>query len=146
MLKSAWTRPSRAASGALLFALVWGVGLAVAGLLVPFYEVSSVSSSGEATGGAATLVQVNGPRVLVVLAVPIVLTVLVAGSLLLRARRGALLLAWTLTGVLAVLNLLAMLSIGLFVVPITAALVVACSTSRTDAEHRSPASGTVVAG
>ena len=38
--------------------------------------------------------------------------------------------AWTITMLLALLNLLAMLSIGVFFLPITAALIVACATGR----------------
>ena len=47
-----------------------------------------------------------------------------------RAHRGALLAAWTLTVMLAMFTVLAMMSIGPFVVPVTAALIVACATSR----------------
>jgi hypothetical protein len=43
-------------------------------------------------------------------------------------RPGAGVLAWAVTAVLACLNLLAMLSIGVFVLPVTLALVVACGT------------------
>ena len=44
-------------------------------------------------------------------------------------RRHAL-AAWTLTVMLAMFTLLAMMSIGVFVVPVTAALIVACAASR----------------
>jgi hypothetical protein len=43
--------------------------------------------------------------------------------------------AWTLTGLLAAFNLLAMLSIGVFILPITAALIVACGASRPPPTH-----------
>lgn len=46
------------------------------------------------------------------------------------SRHGALPLAWAFTGLLGVLNLVAMLSIGVFVLPVTAALIVACATRR----------------
>jgi hypothetical protein len=94
------------------------------------YRTTSESTTGEVTYGSDTLVGVNGPGVVVVLAVPFVVTVLVGCALLLRAHRGALLAAWTLTVMLAMFTLLAMMSIGSFVVPVTAALIVACATSR----------------
>jgi hypothetical protein len=109
---------------------VWGSGLIVAGFVVPRYRTTSESTTGEVTYGSDTLVGVNGPGVVVVLAVPFVVTVLVGCALLLRAHRGALLAAWTLTVMLAMFTLLAMMSIGFFVVPVTAALIVACATSR----------------
>lgn len=126
MVKAA-TRLGRASSVALLFAVVWGLGLVVAGFLVPAYRSTGMSSSGESAESTSTLVGTNGWGVAVVLAVPLLVTVLVAGALLLRPRPGATVVAWALTGLLAVFNLLAMLTIGVFVVPVTAALVVACA-------------------
>ena len=122
------TKPGRAASVALLCAAVWALGLLVAGWLVPVYQSTSISSSGEQTRSTETLVGVNGPGVLIVLAIPLLATLLVAGALLVRPRRGALPLAWALTALLAGVNLLAMLTIGIFILPVTAALVVACAT------------------
>jgi len=127
---TAWTRPGRPESVALLLAGGWGLGLIVAGFVVPMYRTASESITGEITYGSDTLVGVNGPGVVVVLAVPFVVTVLVGCALLLRARRGALLAAWTLTVMLAMFTLLAMMSIGFFVVPVTAGLIVACAASR----------------
>lgn len=128
--KTAWTRPGRPASVALLLAGGWGLGLIIAGFVVPMYRTASESTTGEVTYGSDTLVGVNGPGVVVVLAVPFVVTVLVGCALLLRAHRGARLAAWTLTVMLAMFTLLAMMSIGVFVVPVTAALIVACAASR----------------
>ena len=117
----------RASSVALLGAAIWGLGLVVAGFLVPAYQSTSMSSPGELTQSSETLVGMNGPGVAVVLAVPLLVTVLVGCALLLRGRRGAMPVAWALTALLAVFNVLGMLSIGVFVVPVTAALVVACA-------------------
>lgn len=128
--RTAWTRPGRPASVALLLAAVWGLGLIVAGFVVPMYRTTSESTTGEVTYGRDTLVGVNGPGVMAVLAVPLVVTVLVGCALMLRAHRGALLAAWTLTVMLAMFTLLAMMSIGFLVVPVTAALIVACAASR----------------
>ena len=135
--RTAWTRPGRPPSVALLLAAVWGLGLIVAGFVVPMYRTTSESTTGEVTYGSDTLVGVNGPGVVVVLAVPFVLTVLVGCALLLRAHRGALLAAWTLTVMLAMFTLLTMMSIGFFVVPVTAALIVACAKSRTQPPRNS---------
>jgi hypothetical protein len=128
--KTAWSGPGRPASVALLLAGGWALGLIVAGFVVPMYRTASESTTGEVTHGSDTLVGVNGPGVVVVLAVPFVLTVLVGCALLLRAHRGALLAAWTLTVMLAIFTLLAVMSIGFFMVPVTAALIVACVASR----------------
>jgi len=44
-----------------------------------------------------------------------------------RPRQGAGVLAWTIAGLLAVFNILALASIGVFVIPVTACLFVACA-------------------
>lgn len=125
-------RLGRAASTALLGAAVWGLGLVVAAFLFPAYRSSGMSSSGEPTQGTTTLVGMNGPGVLVVVAVPLLVTLLVGAALLARSRRAALPFAWVLTALLALFNLVGMLTIGAFILPVTAALVVACAlTSRT---------------
>ena len=112
----------RAPRVALVIGTVWALLILVAGFLVPVY------SSG---GGAAsrTLVAVNGPAVVVVLAVPLLVTLLVGTALVQRRHRWARVVAWVLTGLLATFNLLAMLSIGAFVVPVTVSLMVACISS-----------------
>lgn len=89
------------------------------------YESVSTSSSGEVTHGTETLVDVNGPGVVLVVALPLLVTLAVGCALSYGSRRGAVLFARTLTGLLAVFNLLAMLSIGVFLLPVTAALIVA---------------------
>lgn len=111
----------------LAIALVWGTGLVVAALLVPVYQSSSVSSSGTVTDGSATLVGVNGWGALLVAGAPLAGAVVTGCALWRRAgRQGAGVLAWAVTGLLVCFNLLAMLSIGVFVLPVTIALVVAC--------------------
>jgi hypothetical protein len=110
---------------------LWSIGLIVAGLTVPFYAVTtSVGSAGSITTASnstqsATLVGENGGWVLLVLAVPLAATLLVA-ALLMPRRRWTLWMACGITGVLALANLLAMLTIGALVLPVTAALAVAC--------------------
>ena len=133
-------RPGRASSIALSIAGVWGVGLVVAGFFVPAYQSSSWSSSGGLTRSTATLVGANGLGVVVVLALPVVATVLVTFALLVRSQPGARPAAGVLTVRRAGLNVLAMLSIGVFVVPVTAALVVACA-SASDAKAGAATTG-----
>lgn len=114
---------------ALAVAVIYGAALVMAGFLVPVYSTESASSDGEVLVGSATLVAENGAGIVAVLAIPLLLSVAVGTALLLLPRRGALPTAWGLTGLLAAFNLLAMLSIGVFVIPVTVALVVACLTS-----------------
>lgn len=121
--------PTRAPLFALAVAVIYGAALVMAGFLVPVYSTESASSDGEVLVGSATLVAENGAGIVAVLAIPLLLSVAVGTALLLLPRRGALPTAWGLTGLLAAFNLLAMLSIGVFVIPVTVALVVACLTS-----------------
>ncbi len=93
---------------ALLFALVSGMALLIA--------------------GSVSLVSEQGSGVIAVLAIPLLITVIVGVALWFRSRSGVLIVAWTFTGLLALFNLLAMLTIGVFVLPVTAALIVACAT------------------
>jgi hypothetical protein len=132
------TRTDRVAAVALWFAAVYATVFVVAGFVLPVYESATVTSSGEPTSGSDTLIGANGPGVLVVLCLPLVATILVWRALRLRSAHGAT-VAWTLTGLFAVVNGLAMPSIGLFVLPVTAALVLACSTGRRRPEQHDPA-------
>jgi hypothetical protein len=103
--------------------------LAVAALVVPVYQLSSHSSSGTATDGSATLVGVNGWGALLVTVAPLAAAMMTGWALWRRAgRQGAGVLAWAVTGLLVCFNLLATLSIGVFLLPVTLALVVACAT------------------
>lgn len=131
-------RLGRVSSLALVGAAAWGLLLVVVGFLVPAYQSTGMSSSGELTQSSETLVGMNGPGVAVVLALPLLVTVLVACALLLRARRAAMPVAWALTALLAVFNVLGMLTIGVFVVPVTAALVVACTSGSKAAAATTP--------
>jgi len=123
------TKPwTRTASIALAIAAAWSVLLVAAAFVAPAYSTSSGSASmdttsgatttAEVTTGSATLVAVNGPGVLVV-------TLLVALSLATGHRR----VGWVLTAILCLVNVLALLSVGIFFVPVTLALIVACASS-----------------
>ena len=124
------TRLGRVPAVALLAASAYGVALVVAAFVAPVYETDSSSSSGQTSPASDTLVGQNGLGAAVVIAVPLLLTLAVGCALWLGSHRGALPVAWTLTGLLAAGNLLAMMSVGVFVLPVTAALVLACARSR----------------
>jgi hypothetical protein len=126
-----WLAPRPLRAIALVGAGLWSIGLIVAGLTLPAYDVTTSSESTESittnhiSTQTETLVGENGAWVLIVLAVPLAATLLVA-VLLTPRRRWTLWMACGVTGVLGLLNLLAMLTIGVLVLPVTAALVVAC--------------------
>jgi hypothetical protein len=114
------------------------VALVVAAFLVPVYDSDGFSSSGDTTQSSATLVGENGLGAAVVLAVPLLVALAVGCALWQGSRRGAVPIAWTLTGLLAAGNLLAMLSVGVFVLPLTAALIVACANARPGERRLTP--------
>lgn len=113
---------------ALAVALIWSAGLMIAAALAPAYQSTTETSSGTVTHESATLVDENGPAVLLPVGMPLLVTVIVGYALWRReASRGAGPVAWTFTGLLAGFNVVAMLSIGPFIVPVTASLFVACA-------------------
>jgi amino acid permease len=100
-----------------VLAFVWSIGLLVAALLAPAY-------------GSATLVDENGTRVLVVIAVPAVISAAVWLALRRKCTRGGPVsgvVAWTCVSLLAVFCLLALASIGMFVMPVAVLLAWAVS-------------------
>lgn len=120
-------------------ATVWSLGLLVAAETLPAYDSESVTSSmpvGGASAGqttpvshtTATLVEVNGSQTLVFLAIPLLATLVVAFALL-RARTGcvARTIAWGVTGVIVLSSMLAMLTVGPAILPVTGCLVMACA-------------------
>jgi hypothetical protein len=116
---------------ALGLALAWSVVLVVGAFVVPVY-----STDGSTGPGSSTLVGENGAGVVGVMVVPLVLVLLVSAAL----WRNHLAAGWSVTGVLAVFNLLALLSIGVFVLPVTVGLIIACAKPpryvRADASQR----------
>ena len=109
----------------LVLALGYSTALIAAGFLVPMYSGISSSADGAVEETSETLVGVNGVSVLIVLAIPLLITIGVAIAVRWGASARRMGLAWTLTGGLAAFTLLAMMSIGVFVLPVTAALVAA---------------------
>lgn len=115
---------------ALALAAVWGAGLVLAAVTLPVYAVESGAASPDGaivtSMGSATLVEVNGPAVLLVAAAPLAATVLVAALLRARPRhRVARLAAWAPVGLLAGLAVLGLASVGAFLLPVVVALAVA---------------------
>lgn len=123
---------------ALLVALVWSVALPIAGFTFPMYSVEVASSSGTITHGSDTLVGVNGPQVVMILLVPLLVSVVVTAALLMRRIRGAIVLAWTMTAALVGLTALALLSIGIFVLPVPVALLIACAAEPAQSRSAAP--------
>jgi hypothetical protein len=131
---------------ALVLAAVWSIALMALALVAPVYsgetgsatmaEDGTVTTS--ATSSTATMVQVNGAYVLVLLAIPLVITGLVALLLRFRGRPAALIGAWVLTGLLGAFCVLGLMSIGLFIVPVVLGLVVACTASMWTAPSLEP--------
>lgn len=123
----------RAARISLGAALAWCLLLLVGALALPVYGTASSSASIDAGGsatvtettGSATLFEVNGLIALVVLAVPLAATLLVGAFLHWRVRAAA----WGVTAVLGALTVLALMSVGVLVVPVVVALTVACSSA-----------------
>lgn len=111
-------------------AVGWGVVLLAGAWLAPVYRGVSVSVACPGcppvqTTEMRTLVEVNGPAVLVPVAVPLLAALTVGTLLLLRGATGssrASLAAWLLIVVLGVFTFLAMFSIGTYVLPSVALL------------------------
>ena len=112
----------------LAIAIASGTGLVILALLAPVYQSQSVFSPGTMTNGSATLIGVNGWRAMLVAGAPLAAAAVAGYGLWRRAGRpGAGVLAWTATGLLACFNVLAIATIGVFVIPVTVALFAACA-------------------
>jgi len=101
-------------------ALVWSLGLVLAALLAPVYGTSSASSGvNGVTLSDATLVQVNGAWVLILVAIPALVSAVVILGL--RARhsgaRWGRPAAWSAIALLIVEAVLGIMSIGVFLIP-----------------------------
>jgi hypothetical protein len=94
---------------------VWSAGLIAAAVLV-----------------SPSLVQVNGPKVLIPVCAPLAVVALVALALTIarwRTTRWPVVVAWVLASLLDGLALVGMLTIGIFVLPVAVAVTVACASS-----------------
>jgi hypothetical protein len=125
---------------ALALAAVWGIGLLVAALTLPVYDVESrghaPGGTPVVTSGSATLVGVNGPGVLVVAAAPLASALVVGALLAARPRHPAAgVAAWGIVALLAALAVVGLLSVGVLLVPAVVALAVATSAPRPAVVH-----------
>ena len=138
--------PGRGAWVAVVAAAAWASWLVVAAFVLPVYGSAITTRSGTPTSlspetvvhASQTLVEVNGPVAAVEMAVPLAATLVVALAFRSGVYRVRMVVGWTATGLLAMFNVLGMLTVGLFVLPVTVALVVACSL----AARTAPAAGT----
>ena len=121
----------------MVVAVVCSLGLLVAAETFPAYESDSITVVGGADGGpdttsvshtTATLVEVNGSHALGFMALPLLASLVVAVALL-RRRTGSLarVIAWGGTGVMGLFTMLAMLTFGPAMLPVTGCLVMACA-------------------
>ena len=119
----------------LLFgAFIWGLLAIGAAFVLPVYDGEALPSTSTHPGVirhitlTQTLVGVNGLGVVELLAVPLLVVLLVAVALDIRERRRsdvAHCVAVVLATLLAFGNVLALFTIGIFVLPITAMLIMA---------------------
>ena len=116
----------RTTRAALLGATLWSLALLVGALTVPLYssDTADVDSTGpvSTTSSTATLVEVNGGWGLVVAGIPTVACLVVGALLLGPGGRVTTIVAAVVVAALGVLTVLSLLSIGLFLAPVTAAL------------------------
>ncbi len=128
---------SRAPIWLLSAAAIWSAGLIVAGLVAPMYSSMSSTSVTGSTGTfqarastSATLVQVNGMRVLVPLCAPLVVVALVGFALCLPRRRSNSwpgVVAWVLAVALDGFAFVGMMTIGILVLPVGILVTVSCA-------------------
>jgi hypothetical protein len=124
----------RAAFALSLLAALWGALLVAGALTLPVYSgagssmsctSAGVCSTTSASNESATLVGENGTTALAVVAAPLAAALLCALLLHRRCARGsraALVAAWALVGALGAFALVALLTVGLLVVPVVALL------------------------
>jgi hypothetical protein len=106
-------------------AFVWSVALLGAAFLFPAYGSSATSSAGGHVSGSLTLVQVNGLWALVPMGAPIIIVSLAWAALYRQCSRGSAVaefVAGALVGLLVLGSVVALASVGLFIVPAAALL------------------------
>ena len=124
-MSEAQARAGRQAFWFTVAAFVWSAALVGAAFVLPLYGSSSTSSTGALASSSLTLVQVNGPAVLIPMGVPLIIVTLVWAALHRKCSRGGRLagyVAWTFVGVLAAGCVVAIASVGLLIVPVAALL------------------------
>lgn len=104
-------------------ASVWAAGLILVAYFAPLYS---------STNSSSTLVDENGLRAVILMSVPFVAVLVVAAALHYRWERskpGAGVLAWAIVVLLGLFNLVGMMSIGVFILPVTGLLIATCARS-----------------
>jgi hypothetical protein len=113
----------------VVLALLWSLLLLVATFVAPVYGTSACAGTAggpsECVDSTRTLFQVNGIGAVVVMVIPLVATIVVGLGLGSGSRAG-MTAAWTTSAILAVLTLLALLSVGVVWVPVVVMLLLAC--------------------
>ena len=120
-------RRGRWASGLTATAFAWALALVAGAFVIPVYEGQAAGTDGS-SATSATLIGENGLGVLVPVALPALVTALVWLALRRKsthASRSGGYLAWALIGLLAAFCLLAILSIGILILPV--AVLLACA-------------------
>jgi hypothetical protein len=118
-------RRGRWAYGLTATAFAWALALVVAAFVVPVYEGEAAGDGGFSGSMGATLIGENGLGALVPVALPALVTALVSLALHRKrshGSRGGGRVAWVLIGLLALFCLLAILSIGVLVLPVAGLL------------------------
>lgn len=114
----------------VVLALLWSLLLLVATFVAPVYGTSACAAtaggaSADCVDSTRTLFEVNGIGAVVVMVIPLVATIVVGLGLGSGSRAG-MTAAWTTSAILAVLTLLALLSVGVVWVPVVVMLLLAC--------------------
>jgi hypothetical protein len=113
----------------VVLALLWSLLLLVATFVAPVYGTSAcagtVGGPSDCVDSTRTLFQVNGIGAVVVMVIPLVASTVVGVGLGSGSRAG-MTAAWTTSAILAVLTLLALLSVGVVWVPVVVMLLLAC--------------------
>ncbi|WP_062288133.1 hypothetical protein [Demequina phytophila] len=124
-----------------IVAVAWAALLPVLALVVPVGTEITSGSDGVETTRHLTLAQAEGISGVLTVAVPLLLVLLAGGAMAARASWG-LPVGWTLFGLLAAANLLALMSVGIAVIPVTVALLVALVGRSSPTRRGAPAPGT----
>jgi uncharacterized membrane protein YhaH (DUF805 family) len=118
-------RAGRQAFWLTVAAFVWSAALVGAAFVLPLYGGSSTSSTGVHPSASLTLVQINGPRVLIPMGLPLIIVALAWAALHRKCSRGGRVpgyVAWTFVGVLAAGCLAGIASVGWLIVPVAGLL------------------------
>ena len=105
----------------MVVAGVWALGLLIAATVVPTVDTQSGSPADGLNLNQITLVQSHGAWVLALVAAPVIAVAVVAAAIVYRRRddaRWSLPAAWTAVGVLTVVALLGITTVGAFMLPV----------------------------